>query len=211
MEKMPSRRKLPAWVGGLLWVGACAVSSYVMMAYDFVPGRLGAQRTSWPADTNLLKTSEGVTVVAFLHPRCICSRATVKQLVKTLADHPEATLIASVFVPQETTDGQAWEEGEYVKALRAQLPQVEIVYDPGGVEAERFGALTSGTILVYDWQGREIFRGGITDRRGGERDNRGLRQLAQAIDRHKTLMQGTPSPVFGCPLVASAIRRGESL
>ena len=86
--------------------------------------------------------------------------------------------------------------------IRAEAPEARIVFDRDGAEARRFGALTSGTVLVYDAQGRERFRGGITDRRGGEQDNPGLQRLASALTGAR-LTHGRPTPVFGCPLVVA--------
>ena len=65
-----------------------------------------------------------------------------------------------------------------------------------------FGAFTSGSVLVYDATGRERFRGGITDRRGSDDDNPGLRRFVHVLDGGQPVA-ATPSPVFGCPLVAS--------
>ena len=72
-----------------------------------------------------------------------------------------------------------------------------------GAEARRFGAFTSGTTLVYDGQGREIFRGGITDRRGGERDNPGVQWFTRVLaGGGRAAAPMVSAPVFGCPLVA---------
>ena len=197
-------------ISGMLWVGACAVALYWAMSYDFTPGRLGARRTHWPTEldsrssTPLIRTPGTTSVLAFLHPRCVCTRATVTQLVRTLQAHPDVELIVPVFVPLGAADRQAWEETEYVKTIRAAFPRARIVFDAGGLHAERFGAYTSGTVLVYDAQGREIFRGGITDRRGGDGENPGRQQLVSAISKHARVIPARPAPVFGCPLVASS-------
>ncbi len=103
--------------------------------------------------------------------------------------------------PADAPDRNAWEQGEYVKTIRAAIPHASIVIDRDGVEARRFGALTSGTILVYDVHGQERFRGGITNRRGGEEDNQGRQTLARVLAGEERLTRRAPSPVFGCPLV----------
>jgi hypothetical protein len=172
------------------------------MRYDFEPGRLGPRRTRWPADTTLAPSAGKVTVLAFLHPRCVCTAATVKQLIRTMRANPGAELTAVVFVPPEPEPAKDWQDGEYVRTIRADVPGARIAPDRGGLEAQRFGASTSGTILVYDRQGKEVFRGGITDRRGGERDNPGLRQLARALSGAERNEFDIPPPVFGCPLNA---------
>lgn len=193
---------------GALWLTICLVGTYVAMSYEFKPGRVGPRRTEWPTDvdysysTTFIRSPHKTTVLAFLHPRCVCTRATVTQLVRTVEAYPGATLIVPVFTPLDVQDRKAWEESAYVKTIRAEIPSAQILLDHGGVQAWRFGAYTSGTILVYDSKGKEIFRGGITDRRGGERDNPGLQQLALTLQGEAEAAQGDPTPVFGCPLVA---------
>lgn len=195
------------WPSGLLWMGTCVAATYLAMSYDFKPGRLGPRRTSWPTETDYSYSTAFVrhpgqtAILAFLHPRCVCTRATVKQLLKTAEAHPTAAVIVPVFVPVGPHDAAAWEESEYVKTIQTELPAAQVLFDPGGIQAWRFGALTSGTVLVYDQAGHEVFRGGITDRRGGERDNPGLRRLALAL-AGEPLAEAAPPPVFGCPLVA---------
>ncbi|MBI4355414.1 MAG: hypothetical protein HY597_03040 [Candidatus Omnitrophica bacterium] len=193
---------------GTMWLVGCFAATYLAMAYDYTPGRVGQRLTLWPTETEssspaaLIHHPDQTTVLAFLHPRCVCTRATVQQLVRTLAAHPGAVAIASVFVPLDVSDQPAWEESDYVKTIRTEVPGARMVFDRGGVQAQRFGAFTSGTILVYDRQGREIFRGGITDRRGGERENPGLQQLALTLTEGRG-PQAEPTPVFGCPITAS--------
>ena len=198
-------------VGFMVWAAACLAASYAMMSYDFRPGPLGTARTSWPADSSLPRTAAHTTVVAFLHPRCVCSKATVNQLIRTAQSHPEVDVVVPMLVPPEPTADPSWEQGPYVETLRAALPAAHIVFDAGGAEAQRFGALTSGTILVYDPAGREVFRGGITNRRGGEYDNPGRQRLARLLTASAEGLpaQGGPSPVFGCPIIKSGKEGGS--
>jgi hypothetical protein len=186
-----------------LWLAACFIGSYVAMSMDFRPGRLGARRASWPPASAMARSSTTDTIVMFLHPRCPCTRASVAQLLATVNAHPGATLLVSLFAPPASADERAWLQGDDARAIRAAVPDAALIPDRGGVEARRFGAQTSGTTLVYDRAGREIFRGGITDRRGGRGDNPGLQRLAKTLREHADVAPGEPSPVFGCPIVAA--------
>jgi hypothetical protein len=198
-ECMPASRKFVAFIS---WLAACVLGSYIAMRYDFQPGALGKSQTQCADGSDLHPCMGQITVLAFLHPRCVCTAATVKQLIGAIHQQPQARLIAVLFVPPEPHDAEVWKDADYERYLRAHVPGVRIVFDPGGKEAERFGAITSGTLLVYDRQGQEIFRGGITGRRGGEEDNPGLRQFIQALTEDQR--NGTPSrtSVFGCSLKA---------
>ena len=65
-------------------------------------------------------------------------------------------------------------------------------------EARRFGAATSGYVVLYDMRGQLLFKGGITAGRGHAVDNAG----ADAI---KSLLRGRSAdmnraPVYGCSL-----------
>lgn len=184
------------------WLAACVCGSYIAMRSDFQPGALGTSQIHWADGSDLQPCMGQITVLAFLHPRCVCTAATVKQLVWALRQQPQAKLIAVLFSPPEPHEIEGWQDSAYERTLRDKVPGVRIVFDPGGKEAERFGALTSGTLLVYDRQGQEIFRGGITGRRGGEEDNPSLRQFIRALAEDQ--QNGTPmtTSVFGCSLKA---------
>ena len=196
----------PAALTASLWLIVCLIGSYFAMTYEFRGGAMGTTPLSWPSESHLAREPRVNTVVAFLHPRCPCSRATVAQLLRTLAAHPGSSLLVPVFVPAEPAAAGPWMESDTVRMIRAALPQAVIVADRGGTEAERFGALTSGTILVYDARGQRIFQGGITDRRGGEGDNPGLRQLARTLSGAHKLGKQDTSPVFGCPIIVQGGR-----
>lgn len=176
------------------------------MGYDFTPGSLGPRQATWPPETDvraptaLARHPGKTTILAFLHPRCVCSEASVKQLVKVVKAHPGAELIVPVFTPPGVKEASAWRDSASVKMIRAELPAARIVADRGGLQAKRFGALTSGTMLVYDAEGHERFRGGITNRRGGEDDNPSVQRFARVLMGERAA-QAEPSPVFGCPLV----------
>ena len=69
--------------------------------------------------------------------------------------------------------------------------------DAGGGESRRFGALTSGHVLLYGRDGRLLYNGGVTGGRGHEGANAGL-SLAEKLLRSG----GEPAsqPIYGCAL-----------
>ena len=74
-------------------------------------------------------------------------------------------------------------------------PRVEA--DEGGVEAKRFGARTSGHVLVYSAAGELTFQGGITAGRGHEGANAGQQG---ALDGARGRSCCEKSEVYGCQL-----------
>ena len=84
----------------------------------------------------------------------------------------------------------------------ARIQNVTVVRDDDGLEAQRFGAATSGQTFLYDSQGVLQFSGGITSARGHAGDNAGRAALISLLNRLETSQPRTN--VFGCPLFASA-------
>ena len=88
------------------------------------------------------------------------------------------------------------------------LPGSTVIRDVRGAEAQRFGARTSGDVLVYDTDGRLAFQGGLTPARGHEGASAGQTTIL-------ALAKGQPAapsaPTFGCPLCTppTDIARGE--
>lgn len=196
-----SIRSWPSALGAAAWIGACLAGSYTAMGYDFRAGWLGARLAAWPADSMLSRPEGRPVVVAFVHPRCVCTRATIAQLIRTVSESPRSALLVPVFVPPDRADEAAWLGAESVRAVRRALPQAQVWPDPGGREAARFGAFTSGTVVVFDAAGRERFRGGITGSRGNDGDNPGRQSFAASL-RAARAPAWTSMPVFGCPLTS---------
>jgi hypothetical protein len=80
----------------------------------------------------------------------------------------------------------------------ATIPGVSTLYDHDGAEMERFGGQVSGQTMLYDLEGRLVFKGGITSGRGHQGYNDG----ADAVIRRVTgrLEAASNTPVFGCTL-----------
>jgi hypothetical protein len=91
-----------------------------------------------------------------------------------------------------------WKE---LPEIRKGIPGANVVWDDRGVEAARFHASTSGTVLLYTAAGKLGFEGGITESRGHVGDNNGLDELARSLDTMSTA-GAKSSQVFGCALGA---------
>jgi hypothetical protein len=111
---------------------------------------------------------------------------------------PDAASVVFYIPPNA---GPEWTDTELWRRARA-IPGLRVVADVDGREARRFGARTSGEVLVYARDGTLAFEGGITCGRGQEGDNAGLRAAATAL-RGAT---GSPrdTPVFGCAILGPA-------
>src|SRR5262249_41378023 len=131
------------------------------------------------------------------HPHCSCTRASLTELAAVLEEVAGSSVDTDlVFVRPEGTS-EDWIETDLWNTAQ-RMAGVKVFVDQGGRETDRFGALASGTVLLYGGGGQLLFTGGITGARGHEGDNLGERRLVSLIKRGKA--DKTTSPVFGCDL-----------
>ncbi len=160
------------------------------------PG-VGDQATAtWPADTQIARSTGRPALLIFLHPACPCSRASVQELARLLTHIGLSVDTTAVFVRPEGFSA-GWEKTDLWTSA-ASLSGVVAMVDPAGQEARRFGAATSGYTALYDPAGRLVFRGGITAARGHEGDNSGKTAILEWFEHGR--VSGTETPVFGCGL-----------
>ncbi|NND95721.1 MAG: hypothetical protein HKN47_00160 [Pirellulaceae bacterium] len=114
----------------------------------------------------------------------------------------EGKLAAQVVFFQPETTSEDWARTDLWSSASI-IPGVEVFADPGGKEFRRFGAATSGQVLLYDSGGQLMFQGGITSARGHSGDNFGRSTIVGFVrgtaskDEFSCCSQ---TPVFGCPL-----------
>jgi hypothetical protein len=94
-----------------------------------------------------------------------------------------------------------WERTNTWKSAETMLGVTAFV-DVGGEEAARFGAATSGTVVLFDESGTLVYSGGITASRGHQGDNAGRRRVLAFL--RAECPDANRSDVFGCPLVEPA-------
>lgn len=190
-------------VGALVW-GVAAIGFWTWTTrYEFAtpPETELASPAVWPADTRLVLSGDRPTLLFFMHPRCPCTRASVRELERTLAraslpGSRQPDLIVVAALPQGA--GSAWRDTDTLRSA-AKLPRAETFWDMSGIEASRFGVTTSGTIKLYDPSGKLLFSGGITISRGHEGDSAGGDRLCSSLNgTSRVLAESTP--VFGCRL-----------
>lgn len=100
----------------------------------------------------------------------------------------------AVFVVPPGADGE-WRNGDlWERANR--IAGLTVVLDEGE-ESERFGARTSGQVLLYEPTGRLLFAGGITPSRGHQGDSAGAASVRALLGRERAAAQ---TNVYGCAL-----------
>ena len=150
----------------------------------------------WPVESALSRNAGEISVLMFVHPKCPCSRASMGELDRIVAQAKGQAAITVLFVrpPGAPAD---WLQTDLWSAA-ARIPGVVVKVDENGEEALRFGARTSGQVVAYDRQGSLKFQGGITAARGHAGDNAGESAVIDLILNRPAMTSRTP--VFGCGL-----------
>ncbi|MCY1046609.1 RedB protein [Corallococcus sp. bb12-1] len=192
--KTPSSR---GWLvlAGALWLGGIGFGLVTLARYSLTPGDAQAMVERWPEGTRLTRQAGRPVLVMLAHPKCPCTRASVAEL-EALMVHAGGRADAFVLFlrPEGLEDG--WEQGELWRAA-ARIPGVTVLKDPGGVEAKRFGATTSGHVVLYGAEGHLRFSGGLTVARGHAGDSPGRMALERVLREGGA---GGETPVYGCAL-----------
>ncbi len=191
-RKLPVRSVLLA----LVWLVSLGCCMAWINYYVETPGPAGLPPDQWPQSSLLPRESNQPTLVLFAHPQCPCTAATLGELALLMAQ-TQGHLRAQVWFlkPENTPDN--WTNTSHWRAAAA-IPGVSVHEDRDGREARRFQTFTSGEALLYAFDGRLLFHGGITESRGHSGDNAGRSAItALVLGEPASIIQ---TPVFGCSL-----------
>ncbi|GMU38008.1 MAG: hypothetical protein KJ057_13430 [Phycisphaerae bacterium] len=190
--------------GAAVWATVLFFGGKRIVEYAARPGSSAAPDMYWPAGSRIAHPADRPALLMFLHPKCPCSRASLSNLERILSFGASRVRCTVVFVCPESVS-ESWRDSDLVGKCRV-IAGLSVMFDDGGAEARRFGATTSGHVLMYDARGRLFFSGGLTPARGHEGDSSGM-------DAVRALISGaTPvsvmTPVFGCPLFEPELAAG---
>jgi len=179
---------ITAWA--LVLVGGMAT----LWVYAYRPAEGFDPPPHWPANTLVQPRPGRTTLLMAVHPKCPCTRASINELARIMRyGFGRADAHVLLFAPSGSDE--QWAHTDLWASAEA-IPGVAIHRDTDGAAAALFGTDSSGSVVLYDAQGRRRFWGGVTAGRGHEGPNSGQ----DAVVR---LMQGldsalTTSPVYGC-------------
>lgn len=191
-ESPLTRLRLAALV---LWPTLVLSGFAVVTQHAYAPGRGADAPVTWPADAPFAH-GDRPTLVMLAHPRCPCTRAALAELARVMAA-TDGRLDARVLFLDPHDGDDAWRSSDLWDLARA-IPGVQVEADPDGAVARRFGAHTSGQVVVYDARGTLVFAGGLTPGRGHEGDSDGKSLLIDGV-LHGFDREGV-TDVFGCEL-----------
>ena len=180
----------------LAWGVTIVAGMYKVTVYSRSPGEAAPQPGQWPRGTTVPLAGDRPTMLLTLHPRCVCSRATLEELARLLAEISSPIRIqALMYLPEAGFD--SWSESGLAKQARS-IPGLTLLADVKGKEAERFGMSTSGHTALYAPDGRLLFSGGITSARGHVGDNAGHSAIVSILLKRQPAT--TRTPAFGCSI-----------
>lgn len=198
---IPATKKGPSLIISLLvfvWLGVVVLGMSFLWEYQSTPGAVPHLPAAWPTDSQLTYNHRRPTLLMFAHPGCPCTRASINELAEILVHGPERVDARVLFFkpadfPPEWEKTDLWEAASLISG-------VSVADDIDGAEAKKFGAATSGYVLLYDSSGQLLFHGGITASRGHAGDNVGKSAIEAILTGEKTASDS--AFVFGCPLSA---------
>ena len=184
-------------VFAVLWLLAAGVGFALILNYQSTGGRAGITPEHWPSGTQITLDSKHDTLVMFAHPQCPCTRASMEELNRLLAQC-RGQVAAHVLFFKPKNFSKDWMQTDLWRSAMA-IPGVMVHEDSDGAQARLFGAETSGYVLLYDTHGQLQFEGGITGSRGHAGDNAGESAVASLLAGQVVGLQQTP--VYGCSLL----------
>jgi len=195
------RLSWPLILALIAWIAVAVAGWYGISAYGFAgdPQATTSIVAQWPTDSAIGRMSGRPTLVLFLHPQCPCSRATVAELERLPVLVPsEALPDICVVASAPRAIGDLWWSSSLLNRS-ARLPNARLVRDSGGVETALFGARVSGTVLLFDADGKRLYAGGVTMARGHSGDNVGLQAITDLLVDHDANVSTVPP--LGCDMV----------
>jgi hypothetical protein len=177
---------------------------WALSDYSYRPGESGnavANLNSLANELELFRNEhetnlELPTLILFFHPHCPCTNSTIRNLERLSVQlSKRANIVAFGFCPKLEND--SWIESPITSALKRL--EANVVVDKDGQHCSKFGAFTSGHVLLYGHNGELLFTGGITAGRGHEGDCAATWDLLQKVDGLSTSISRWP--VYGCPIL----------
>ncbi|MDB6037131.1 MAG: hypothetical protein JWM99_972 [Verrucomicrobiales bacterium] len=187
------------WGAVAIWLVSVIAAMSYLAKFSTTPGSSSPTPSVWPSDSQIPFSRKKPMLILFAHPHCSCTRASLDEF-ELLVARCEGQFSAHVVFVRCAGMSKEWTKTELWRHALT-IPGVKIHVDEGGVEARRFGSLTSGQTVLYNQKRQLIFNGGITPSRGHSGDNPGFTAIIDSL-RHSTPARNNTA-VFGCPLFDS--------
>lgn len=180
----------------VIWLCAVCAGAWGLLNYENTPTGASQTPAQWPSQSRIARQVDRPTLTMFAHPHCPCTRASIGELNRLLTRCGRLVAVHVLFIQPKGTSVD-WTETALRKSAEA-IPGIDVQLDPDGSEARRFGAESSGYLVLYSPEGKLLFNGGITAARGHGGDNAGENVVVALLNGENVELKNTP--VFGCSL-----------
>jgi len=188
--------RLAVIVAVLAWIGGAVFGMERLWAYKSTPGASAVAPAQWPGSAHITPIRGQATLVMFAHPLCSCTRASLAELDSIMQRSGGRVSAWVLFLHPEGASDE-WANSSTWSAAR-HVRNAHVVLDHDGTEAARFGAATSGQVVLYDAHGKLQFSGGITGARGHVGDNSGEERVVDLVNTGTA--DAHDHAVYGCEL-----------
>jgi len=189
----------------ILWLSIAVGGVFHLTQYENTPADENVSYPLiFPPESRIGRDANRVTLLFFAHPKCPCTRASIRELSR-LMTLVNGDLQAYVIFSKPADESEEWTATDLRTNAEA-IPNVRVLIDENERETNIFNAQTSGLTLLYDRDGRLRFDGGITASRGHEGDNAGSRAIFEIIT--KDAVKTGETAVYGCSLHKKDCRDG---
>lgn len=183
-----------------IWAASIGIGFVLLTDYSMRPGKPANVSPNLPAGIFIESGKNLPKLVLFIHPRCPCSRATLNELARIVANEQNRLEIKVFFYKPDNGSSEwiktdLWETAENIPGV-----EVEIMNE---AEIEKFGVVTSGQAILYSADSETVFSGGITIGRGHEGKSDGRTAIENYLETGDIYVSETP--VFGCLLTSKEI------
>ena len=178
------------------WGMSIAFGLYYLENYNITAGPAKTTPEIWPKRSGLHISRELPTLIMFAHPHCSCSKASLNELDRIIAQtHLLHDTYVVFYKPKKFN--KTWLQSDLWKKAQ-NMQNVKIVTDEEGLIARLFGVQTSGHTVLYGSNEKLLFSGGITASRAHEGDNAGKSAILSVLKTGKSEIKKTKA--FGCTL-----------
>lgn len=182
-----------------LWGWGLCCGLPLLHVYSLTPGDPAAK----PETAAMIPPADQPRVMMFAHPRCPCTAASLEELARIAARFGDRATMEVWFYRPADADA-AWTDGKNCRAA-AEIPGVRVYWDIDGDVGRRFGASTSGHVVMFNRSGQQCFHGGITPARGHNGINEGRRSIERYLAGGSDGQPMEAFPVFGCSLRGNSV------
>ena len=183
-----------------VWAASIGIGFVFLTDYSTRPGKPANVSPNLPAGIFAEADKRLPKLVLFIHPRCPCSRATLGELARIVANEQNRMEI-KIFFYKPDNESREWVKTDLWETAK-NIPGVEVEV-MNEAEIEKFGVVTSGQAILYNANGETVFSGGITLGRGHEGKSDGRAAIETYLETSDIYVSETP--VFGCLLTSREI------